>query len=101
MKKQLCKYLLAMFILLGVGITSQAQTMVYVKVRPATVVTARPIAPHTNYVWIGDEWRIKSGAYVHVAGYWVAPRAGYVWVPGHWVSERRGDYWIRGHWRRV
>ncbi|MEO8713093.1 MAG: hypothetical protein ABI405_13260 [Parafilimonas sp.] len=76
MKKQLCKYLLAMFILLGVGITSQAQTRVYVKVRPAVVVTERPVAPHTNYLWIGDEWTVRNGAYVHEPGYWAAPRAG-------------------------
>jgi len=101
MKKQLFKYLLAMFILVGASATVNAQTRVYVKVRPTFTVTARPAMPHPHYVWIADEWRIENGAYVHVPGYWAAPRAGWVWVPGHWTTEARGDYWIRGHWRRV
>lgn len=101
MKKHLLKYLLAMFILIGASATTNAQTRIYVKVRPTAVVTTRTVAPHTNYIWVGDEWIIKNGAYVHVGGHWVAPRRGYVWVPGHWATEKRGDYWIRGHWRRV
>ena len=101
MKKQLFKYLFASFIFIAAGITSQAQTRVYVKVRPSAVVITRPAAPHTNYVWIGDEWTVKNSAYVHVPGYWAAPRAGYIWVPGHWASEKKGEYWIPGHWKKV
>lgn len=101
MKKQLIRYLLATFILVSAAATSNAQTRVYVKVRPTEIVTERPVAPHAGYVWITDEWTIKNGVYVHVPGYWAAPRGGYVWVRGHWSSEARGDYWIPGHWRRV
>lgn len=95
------KLLLAMFVLTGVAVTSNAQTRVYVKVRPAAVVTARPAAPHSGYVWIGDEWVVRNGAYVHVPGYWAAPRPDYVWKPGHWTSEAKGDYWVPGHWKRI
>ncbi len=101
MKKQLFKYLLAMFMLIGAVTTSQAQTRVYVKVRPTEIVTTRTVAPHASYVWVGDEWAVRNNAYVHVAGYWAAPRVGYVWVPGHWTSEAKGDYWIAGHWKRI
>ena len=101
MKKQLFKYLLAIFIFTGGAITSQAQTRVYVKVRPTPVVTTKPAAPDKTYVWIGDEWTVKNGAYVAVPGYWSKPRAGYVWVPGHWTSEAKGDYWVPGHWKKI
>ncbi|MEP6465767.1 MAG: YXWGXW repeat-containing protein [Parafilimonas sp.] len=101
MKKHLLKYLLAMFILTGVCSTTYAQTRIYVKVRPTEVITTQTVAPHSNYVWIGDEWKMRNGGYVHVAGHWMAPRKGYVWIPGHWATEARGDYWVRGHWRKV
>ena len=101
MKKKLIKYLLAIFVPIGIAATGHAQTRVYVKVRPTVVATVKPAPPHPNYVWIDDEWTVKSGAYVQVPGYWAAPRAGYVWVPGHWSSEAKGDYWIPGHWKRV
>jgi WXXGXW repeat (2 copies) len=101
MKKQFLKYLLATFLLIGAVTTSHAQTKVYVKVRPAEVVTTRPVAPRADYIWIGDEWTVKKGAYVHVAGYWAEPHPGYIWKPGHWSSEAKGDYWIAGHWKKV
>jgi len=101
MKKQFLKFLLATFVLIGSVSITQAQTRLYVKVRPTEVVTTRTTAPHPHYVWVGDEWTVKNNAYVHVAGHWSAPRAGYVWVPGHWTSEAKGDYWVPGHWRRV
>jgi hypothetical protein len=101
MKKQLFKYLFAMFILIGAALTSQAQTRIYVKVRPTAVVTKQPAQPHKNYVWVADEWTVKNNAYVHVPGYWAAPRTGYVWVPGHWASEAKGEYWIAGHWKKI
>lgn len=101
MKKKILKYLLALFVFIGSSQLVNAQTRVYVKVRPTAVVTERTVAPHRGYVWIGDEWTVRNGAYVHVAGYWAPPRRGFVWVPGHWSSETRGDYWVPGHWRRV
>lgn len=101
MKKQVIKYLLAMFILVGAAATVNAQTRIYVKVRPNAVATARTAAPHSHYVWVGDEWTVINGAYVQTNGHWMAPRKGYVWVPGHWATEARGDYWIPGHWRRA
>jgi len=101
MKKQLFKYLLAMFILVGASATVNAQVRLYVKVRPTAVVTVRTTPPHPHYVWVEDEWTVKNGVYAQVPGHWIAPRAGYVWVRGHWTSEARGDYWIPGHWKRV
>jgi len=101
MKKQILKYLLALFVLIGASQFSYAQTRIYVKVRPTATVVARPAPPHAGYVWIGDEWTVRNGAYVHVAGHWVAPRRGWVWKPGHWTSEARGDYWVPGHWKKV
>lgn len=101
MKRQIVKFLLAFFVFIGASQLTNAQTRIYVKVRPTAVVTARTVAPHPGYVWIGDEWTVRNGAYVQVNGHWVAPRRGWVWVPGHWTTERRGDYWVPGHWRRV
>lgn len=101
MKKQIFKYLLILFVFTGASQLSNAQTRIYVKVRPTATVVTRPAAPHRGYVWVSDEWTVRNGAYEHVGGRWVAPRRGYVWVPGHWATERRGDYWIPGHWRRV
>ena len=59
MKKQLFKYLLAMFMFIGAAVTSQAQTRIYVKVRPTEIVTTRTVAPHPNYVWVDEEWTVK------------------------------------------
>jgi len=101
MKKLFFKSLVVLFICIGAAITSHAQTRVYVKVGPAAVVVAKPAAPHTTYVWVGDEWIVKKGAYVSVPGYWAAPRKGYAWVPGHWATEKQGDYWVPGHWRGI
>ncbi len=101
MKKALIKCLFATVILISAASITNAQARIYVKVRPTEVVTTRTVAPHSNYVWIGDEWQVKRGAYVHVPGYWAPPRRNFIWVPGHWTSERRGDYWIPGHWRRA
>jgi hypothetical protein len=101
MKKQMLRYLLELFVFLGASQFTDAQTRIYVKVRPTVKVVERPAPPHKNYIWIGDEWTVRNGAYIHVTGRWVAPRRGYVWVPGHWANEPRGYYWIPGHWRRV
>jgi hypothetical protein len=101
MKKQILKYLLAFFVLIGTSQFSYAQTRVYVKVKPTATVVARPAAPHTGYVWVDDEWRPNGTTYERAEGHWVAPRAGYVWVPGHWANEARGYYWVPGHWKRV
>ena len=101
MKKQIFKYLLALFVFIGASQFANAQTRIYVKVRPTATVVTRPEPPRKDYVWVGDEWTVHNGAYVHVAGHWVAPRRGWVWVPGHWATERRGDYWIPGHWKRI
>jgi hypothetical protein len=101
MKKQIFRYLLAFFVFIGASQFANAQTRIYVKVRPTATVVARPAPPHKNYVWIGDEWTVHNGVYAHVAGHWVAPRKAYVWVPGHWADEARGYYWIPGHWKRV
>jgi hypothetical protein len=101
MKKQMLRYLLALFVFLGASQFTNAQTRIYVKMQPTVKVAERPARPHKNYIWIGDEWTVRNGAYIHVTGHWVAPRRGYVWVPGHWANEARGYYWIPGHWRRV
>ncbi len=100
MKKQILKYLLFLFVFIITSQLSHAQVRVYVKVRPTATVVKRPATPHKGYVWVGDEWTIQNGTYVHTDGHWVAPRRGYAWVPGHWFKERRGEYWIAGHWRR-
>ena len=101
MKKQMFRYLLALFVFIGASQFANAQTRIYVKVRPHATVVARPAPPHRGYVWIGDEWTPGNGTYTHVAGHWEAPRRGYVYVAGHWGHEGRGYYWVPGHWRRV
>ncbi len=100
MKKQVFKLLLALIVFFSASNLMQAQTRIYVKVRPVATVVARPAAPRREYVWVDDEWVVRNGAYERVPGRWLAPRRGFVWVPGHWTTERRGDYWIPGHWRR-
>ena len=57
MKKQILKYLLVLFVLIGASQFSYAQTRIYVKVRPTATVVTRPASPHAGYVWVGDEWR--------------------------------------------
>ena len=100
MKKQVFKFLLTLIVLINAVNFTQAQTRIYIKVRPNVTVVERPVAPRRDYVWVNDEWIVNNGAYVSVPGHWAAPRRGFFWMPGHWTTERRGDYWIPGHWRR-
>ena len=100
MKKHLFKYLLVILILLGAVIEGQAQTRVYVKVKPNGAVTVKPKAPRADYVWIDDEWNVKNGKYVQLKGHWVEPRKGYTWVPGRWSSDSKGLFWTPGHWKK-
>ena len=81
MKKQTLKLLLAVIIFFSASNFTQAQTRIYVKVRPATTVVVRPLAPRRNYVWVDDEWTVRHGAYERVPGRWVAPRRGFIGFP--------------------
>lgn len=97
MKKILLKVGLFSIFILGGYISASAQHF-YVKIRPKSVVIARPVRPHTNYIWIAPEWRWHNGTYVTVPGYWTAPVVGKRWVPGYWRRTRHGHEWVRGHW---
>jgi hypothetical protein len=78
-----------------------ASAQIYVNVRPAAPVIVRTAAPSPRHVWIGEEWEVRNGAYVHTGGRWALPPArGQVWVAGHWIHDRRGEQWRPGHWRR-
>jgi hypothetical protein len=79
--------------------SSSAQ--IYVNVRPVAPVVVRTVAPSPRHVWIGEEWEVRDGAYVHTGGHWVEPpHPGWVWIPGHWAHDGRGHMWRPGHWRR-
>jgi len=78
---------------------STAQRIV-VNIRPSAPAVVRMAAPSPQHVWIGDEWIIRNGIYVHQPGYWSAPKRGRVWVSGHWQNSRGGFYWVPGHWAR-
>jgi len=102
MKKNFVKYLLAIFIFLGVSQFSHAQTTrVYVKEKLAAPVVAKPASPHAGYVWIADEWTPGNGTYTHVAGHWVEPRKDYKYEVGYWKKESQGYYWVPGHWKKI
>lgn len=78
-----------------------ASAQIYVSVRPVAPVIVRTAAPSPRHIWIGEEWTVRNGAYVHTGGYWALPPApGQVWIPGHWIHDRRGEQWRPGHWRR-
>jgi WXXGXW repeat (2 copies) len=73
-----------------------------VKVRPAAVVIARPVAPNRNHVWVTGDWvwNGRQQRYIWREGYWAKPRPRHVWVNGYWAEDRYGSYWVAGHWRR-
>lgn len=92
--------MLAAGMLLFTAVSSHAQA-IYVSVHPVAPVIVRPAAPSRDHVWIGEEWTVSNGVYVHTGNHWaVPPHRGMFWAPGHWAHEGRGHYWIPGHWRR-
>ncbi len=98
------KYLLRITILGGLIIAASsysASAQIFVKVRPAAPVVVRTTAPSPRHVWIGEEWTVRNGVYVHTGGYWaLPPHPGWVWISGHWIHDRRGEQWVPGHWAR-
>ena len=102
-KKTMGKFMLpfALFLVLALGAALQGSAQIYVSVRPAAPVIVRTAAPSPRHVWIGEEWEVRNGAYVHVGGHWAEPpHRGWILVPGHWTHDRRGHVWRPGHWRR-
>jgi hypothetical protein len=101
MKKYFVSLALMAGMLVGYSQSAGAQRL-YVNVRPEAprVVVERPPRPSVAHVWIGDEWSMRNGSYVHVGGHWEAPPAHRrAWVAGHWEHGSRGHYWVAGHWR--
>jgi hypothetical protein len=99
MKKLTQILMLAAGMLLFTAVKSHAQ--IFVSVRPAPPVIVRTTAPSPRHIWVGEEWTVRNGAYVHTGGYWaLPPHPGMIWVSGHWAHRREGEYWIPGHWRR-
>jgi hypothetical protein len=101
MKKYLIKWAFLVLVVGGVSFTAgSASAQVYVKVRPVEPVIVRPERPSPRHVWIGEEWQVRDGGYVHTGGHWAEPpHRGWAWVPGHWSHDRRGHIWRPGHWR--
>jgi hypothetical protein len=103
-KKPMGKLMLpfALFLVLALGAALQGSAQIYVNVRPVAPVVVRTAAPTPHHVWIGEEWEVRNGVYVHTGGRWAEPpHPGWMWVPGHWVREHRGEIWRPGHWRRA
>src|SRR5450432_3382226 len=97
------KYLgiFAFVAILVIAAGSSAKAQIYVNVRPVAPVIVRTEAPSPRHVWIGEEWEVRNGAYVHTGGHWAEPpHPGWVWIPGHWAHTERGHVWRPGHWRR-
>jgi hypothetical protein len=100
MKKLTKILMLAAGMLLFASVSTYAQH-IYVSVRPTPPVIVRTTAPSPRHIWVGEEWTVRNGVYVHTGGYWaLPPHRGMIWVSGHWAHERGGEYWIPGHWRR-
>ena len=97
--KWMYKFLLFIGILFTASVESGAQ--VIIKVRPAPVVSVRPLAPGPRHVWVGGEYIWRGGSYVYVDGYWAEPpRRFRVWKDGHWKRRHGGWVWVPGHWAR-
>jgi hypothetical protein len=94
---------LGIFAVVAILVTAasfSASAQIYVNVRPVAPVVVRTEAPSPRHVWIGEEWEVRNGAYVHTGGRWAEPpHPGWVWIPGHWNHDGRGHYWKPGHWR--
>jgi hypothetical protein len=97
------KHLIRLFFLAAIVVAGSlsASAQIYVHVRPVAPVVVRTEAPSPRHVWIGEDWVVRDGAYVHTGGRWEEPpHNGMVWVAGHWTHGDRGHYWKAGHWRR-
>ena len=100
MKKYLCRIVILAGLIIAANSYS-ADAQIYVNVRPVAPVIVRTEAPSPRHVWIGEEWEVRNGVYVHTGGHWAEPpHPGWAWVPGHWIHDRRGHQWMPGHWRR-
>lgn len=99
MKNFVQKAAFVVALILGISFAGSAQ--IYVSIRPTPPVIVRTAAPSPQHVWIGEEWEVRNGAYVHTGGRWeVPPHPGWAWRPGHWNHDNRGHQWVPGHWRR-
>lgn len=79
-----------------------ASAQIYVKIRPAHTVVARPEPPRQHVVWVGEDWVVRNGRYEYNGDRWVDERNGYIWVPGHWKKHgRNGERWVPGRWRKA
>jgi hypothetical protein len=97
-KKHLGMFAVVAILVLGASFSSSAQ--IYVHVRPVAPVVVRTERPSPRHVWIGEEWEVRNGAYVHTGGHWAEPpHPGWIWVAGHWAHDGRGHMWKPGHWR--
>ncbi|WP_343673310.1 hypothetical protein [Chitinophaga sp.] len=85
---------------LGILLLNSCASDYYVAERPAPPpVIVQPAPPYPGAVWIGGEYRWRSGNYYYVQPHYVRPRPNRVYVPGHWNSGPRGHSWKKGHWR--
>ena len=92
------KLILATAIALTCSIYS-ASAQLYVHVRPVVPVIIRTEQPGPRHVWVGEDWTVRDGVYVHTGGHWAEPpREGYHYNQGHWDHDKRGHSWHEGGW---
>lgn len=92
------KIILMCLLAVATGFTS-SQAQIYVSIRPARPVFARPVAPAPNYIWIEEDWDGVGADYRWHGGYWAAPpHPGYRYRAGYWRNTPRGYLWVRGSW---
>lgn len=98
-KKHFVMMVIAAILVMAASTSASAQ--IYVSIRPTPPVIVRTAAPSPAHVWIGEEWEVRNGVYVHTGGRWaLPPHPGWIWIPGHWSHDGRGHIWRPGHWRR-
>ncbi|HZE83196.1 MAG TPA: hypothetical protein VE035_02760, partial [Puia sp.] len=63
MKKHLFRF--GLFFALVMAMSFAASAQIYVNVRPVAPVIVRTERPSPRHVWVGEEWEVRNGAYVH------------------------------------
>lgn len=63
-----------------------------------------PVAPGSDYFWVGGNWRWQNGNYVWFPGHWeqYRYRTGQVWVPEHWETTGANQWQlVGGYWQQL